>query len=59
MTVYKCITVAFAELAIMVLGIAALKCGVDGAIFVTTVAAISGLGGYSIKKITDSTNGKT
>jgi len=37
----------------MVLGVVALYHGVDGAIFVTCVAAISGLGGYTIKKSKD------
>ena len=58
MTIFKCLTIVFAEFAIMVLGIVALQNGVDGAIFVSTVATIAGLGGYTIKKSTDIDNGK-
>ena len=53
MNTLKCVTIVFAEFAIMVLGVVALYKGVDGAIFVTCVAAISGLGGYAIKKSGD------
>lgn len=42
----------------MILGIVALYQGVDGAIFVTCVATIAGLGGYTIKKAGDSNSGK-
>jgi hypothetical protein len=40
--------------AIMCLEIAALLCGMDGAIFLTAIAIISGLGGYIV--INDTTN---
>ena len=59
MSLRKCITVVFAEFAIMVLGIVALEYGIDGAIFVTVVATIAGLGGYSLKKTGDTTDGKS
>lgn len=58
MNVLKCVTIVFAEFAIMILGVVALYHGVDGAIFVTCVASISGLGGYTIKKASEETNGK-
>jgi hypothetical protein len=40
----------FSIVCITALGIAALANGLDGAIFATTIAALAGLGGYSIKK---------
>jgi hypothetical protein len=54
----RCLTIVFAEFAIMILGVVALYQGVDGAIFVTCVAAISGLGGYTIRKSSEIKNGK-
>lgn len=53
MTTLKCLTILFAEFAIMILGIVAIDHGVDGAIFVTCVGTIAGLGGYTIKKAGD------
>ena len=47
----------FAEFALMILGIVALDNGIDGAIFITIIAAISGLGGYAIRKSDKITNG--
>lgn len=44
-----------AELGIVILGVFALVEGLDGAIFVTSIVALSGLGGYHIRH----TNGKT
>jgi len=58
MTTLKCLTIIFAEFAIMILGIVALYQGIDGAIFVTCVATIAGLGGYTIKKAGDNKLGK-
>jgi hypothetical protein len=45
----KLLPVLFAEVCIAMLGIIALTRGIDGAIFATTIAAIAGLGGYSIR----------
>lgn len=45
----KQLTALFAIVAITVLGGLALAQGIDGAIFATVIAAIAGLGGYSIR----------
>jgi ethanolamine transporter EutH len=45
----KILPVLFAEICITILGGVALAYGLDGAIFATTIAAIAGLGGYSIR----------
>ena len=57
MTKLKCLTIMFAEFALMVLGIVALDNGLDGALFISVIAAISGLGGYTIKKSDTINNG--
>ena len=38
-----------AEVGIIILGLAALRHGLDGAIFSACIAALAGLGGYQIK----------
>lgn len=42
--------VIIAELGIIVLGVFALVEGLNGAIFVTSIATLAGLGGYHINK---------
>lgn len=39
-----------AEIGIVVLGVFALVEGLNGAIFITTIVALAGLGGYHLKK---------
>jgi hypothetical protein len=41
----------FAEVCITTLGIIALMNGVDGAIFLSVIGTIAGLGGYTIKHL--------
>ena len=43
------LTELFAIVALAVLGGVGLSYGLDGALFITVVGAIAGLGGYSIK----------
>jgi hypothetical protein len=47
----KSLPVLFAEVCVTTLGIIALVNGVDGAIFISVIATIAGLGGYSIKTL--------
>lgn len=42
--------VIFAEVGITVLGVFALVEGVDGAVFVSVIVALAGLGGYQVKR---------
>ena len=58
MTLLKCLTVLFAEFAIMILGIVAMNNGMDGMMITLFVCTIAGLGGYTIKKAGDITNGQ-
>ena len=53
------LAVVVAELGIIVLGVFALVEGLDGAIFVTSIAALAGLGGYQVKQMRGPPNGKT
>jgi hypothetical protein len=46
----KLLPALFAEVCITTLGIVALTHGVDGAIFISVIATIAGLGGYTIRK---------
>ena len=53
--------VVFAEIGITVLGVFALVEGLDGAIFVTTIISLAGLGGYEVRqhsKIIQANNNK-
>lgn len=45
----KLLPALFAEVCITTLGIVALMNGIDGAIFISVIGAIAGLGGYAIK----------
>lgn len=45
----KLLPTLFAEVAILILGVAALEYGFDGAIFASCIAALAGLGGYHLR----------
>lgn len=46
----KLLPALFAEICITVLGVVGLEHGLNGAIFAGCIAALAGLGGYSVKQ---------
>lgn len=46
----KILPVVFAEVAILILGVAALEYGMNGAIFASCIAALAGLGGFHLRQ---------
>lgn len=52
------LSVIIAMLCITVLAVFGLVEGINGALFVTAIAALAGLGGYQVKKQADVENGK-
>ncbi len=54
----KLLPTLFSIVCITVLTGLALGYGIDGALFATSLVAISGLGGYSIRQLSNYKNGK-
>jgi len=50
-TMIKQLPILFAEVCITTLGVIALVNGIDGAIFISVIGAVAGLGGYAIRTI--------